>query len=31
MTASIIAVFTVVIGLQSCWIARSLDALRSEP
>jgi hypothetical protein len=29
-TASIVAVFAGVIGLQSFWIARSLDALRSE-
>jgi hypothetical protein len=28
--AAIIAVFTAVIGLQSFWIARSLDALRTE-
>ena len=29
-TASIVAVFAGVIGLQSFWIARSLDALRRE-
>jgi hypothetical protein len=29
-TASIVAVFAGVIGLQSFWIARSIDALRSE-
>jgi hypothetical protein len=29
-TASIVAVFAGVIGLQSFWIARSLDALRTE-
>jgi hypothetical protein len=28
--ASIIAAFAAVIGLQSFWIARALDALRSE-
>ena len=28
--ATIVGVFTAVIGLQSFWIARSIDALRSE-
>jgi hypothetical protein len=29
-TATIIGVLTAVIGLQTFWIARALDALRSE-
>jgi hypothetical protein len=29
-TASIVALFAAVIGLQSFWIARSIDALRAE-
>jgi hypothetical protein len=29
-TATIIGVITAVIGLQTFWIARALDALRSE-
>ncbi|MCZ7590358.1 MAG: hypothetical protein M5U27_16165 [Gaiella sp.] len=28
--ATIVGVFTAVIGLQSFWIARSIDGLRSE-